>query len=62
MLASVAIIDAVAAAISERGLAPLVVDPVMIAKSGASLLKAHAIDALKTEIAAAGHRARAQPT
>jgi len=31
-------------------LAPLVVDPVMIAKSGAPLLKAHAIDALKKKL------------
>jgi hydroxymethylpyrimidine/phosphomethylpyrimidine kinase len=50
MLAGTAIIDAVAAVISEKGLAPLVVDPVMIAKSGASLLKADAIDALKKKL------------
>jgi hydroxymethylpyrimidine/phosphomethylpyrimidine kinase len=50
MLASPAIIDAVAAVISERELAPLVVDPVMIAKSGAPLLKADAIDALKQKL------------
>ena len=50
MLANTAIIDAVAAVISERGLAPLVVDPVMIAKSGARLLKADAIEALKTKL------------
>jgi hydroxymethylpyrimidine/phosphomethylpyrimidine kinase len=48
MLANAGIIDAVAAAI--RGLGPLVVDPVMIAKSGAPLLKPDAIDALKTEL------------
>jgi hydroxymethylpyrimidine/phosphomethylpyrimidine kinase len=39
MLASTAIIDAVAATISSHKLGPLVVDPVMIAKSGAPLLK-----------------------
>ena len=50
MLANTAIIDAVASVISERGLAPLVVDPVMIAKSGAPLLKADAIDVLKQKL------------
>ena len=44
MLASTAIIDAVAAAISDRRLAPLVVDPVMIAKSGAPLLNPDAVE------------------
>jgi hydroxymethylpyrimidine/phosphomethylpyrimidine kinase len=48
MLANAAIIDAVAAAI--RGLGPLVVDPVMIAKSGAPLLATDAIAALKTKM------------
>jgi hydroxymethylpyrimidine/phosphomethylpyrimidine kinase len=50
MLASSAVIDAVAAAISDRRVAPLVVDPVMIAKSGASLLKPDAIAALRTKL------------
>ena len=50
MLASMAITDAVAAVISSRGLGPLVVDPVMIAKSGARLLNADAIEALKTKL------------
>jgi hydroxymethylpyrimidine/phosphomethylpyrimidine kinase len=50
MLASTAIIEAVAAAISGRKLKPLVVDPVMIAKSGAPLLKPEAIEALKTKL------------
>ncbi len=50
MLASTAIIDAVAAAISGHKLGPLVVDPVMIAKSGAPLLKPDAIAALKTKL------------
>lgn len=48
MLANAAIIDAVAAAI--RGLGPLVVDPVMIAKSGAPLLAPDAIASLKIKI------------
>ncbi len=48
MLANAGIIDAVAAAI--RGLGPLVVDPVMIAKSGARLLAPDAIAALKTKL------------
>ena len=61
MLASTAIIDAVAAAISDRRLAPLVVDPVMIAKSGAPLLNPDAVEALKTKIAAACHRGHTQP-
>ena len=50
MLASTAIIDAVAAAISGHKLGPLVVDPVMIAKSGSPLLKPEAIAALKTKL------------
>jgi len=50
MLSSTAIIEAVAAAISARKLGPLVVDPVMIAKSGAPLLKPDAIEALKTKL------------
>jgi hydroxymethylpyrimidine/phosphomethylpyrimidine kinase len=50
MLASTAIIDAVAAVISGHKLGPLVVDPVMIAKSGAPLLNPDAIEALKTKL------------
>jgi hydroxymethylpyrimidine/phosphomethylpyrimidine kinase len=50
MLSSTAIIDAVASVISERKLRPLVVDPVMIAKSGAPLLKPEAIAALKSKL------------
>jgi hydroxymethylpyrimidine/phosphomethylpyrimidine kinase len=50
MLSSTAIIDAVAALISQQRLTPLVVDPVMIAKSGAPLLKPEAIEALKTKL------------
>ncbi len=48
MLANAGIIDAVAGAI--RGLGPLVVDPVMIAKSGAPLLVPEAIAVLKTKL------------
>lgn len=48
MLANAGIIDAVAGAV--RGLGPLVVDPVMIAKSGAPLLERDAIDALKAKL------------
>jgi hydroxymethylpyrimidine/phosphomethylpyrimidine kinase len=50
MLSSTAIIEAVAAALSARKLAPLVVDPVMIAKSGAPLLKPDAIEVLKSKM------------
>lgn len=50
MLSSTAIIDAVAAAISDHKLGPVVVDPVMIAKSGAPLLKPDAIEAFKTKL------------
>jgi hydroxymethylpyrimidine/phosphomethylpyrimidine kinase len=50
MLANSAIIDAVASAISFHKLKPLVVDPVMIAKSGARLLKPEAIETLKTKL------------
>lgn len=42
MLASVDIIEAVAAAVREHRLSPLVVDPVMVAQSGARLLSADA--------------------
>jgi hydroxymethylpyrimidine/phosphomethylpyrimidine kinase len=50
MLSSSAIIEAVSAALSARKQVPLVVDPVMIAKSGAPLLKPDAIDSLKTKL------------
>ena len=50
MLSSSQIIEAVADVISRRKLAPLVVDPVMIAKSGAPLLKPEAVDALKIKL------------
>ena len=50
MLANAEIIDVVAAEISARRLSSLVVDPVMIAKSGARLLKPDAIEALKAKL------------
>jgi hydroxymethylpyrimidine/phosphomethylpyrimidine kinase len=50
MLANAAITNAVAAAISGHKLGPLVVDPVMIAKSGAPLLKPDAVAVLKTKL------------
>ena len=50
MLANTAIIEAVAAEISSRKSGPLVVDPVMVAKGGAPLLKPEAITALKSKL------------
>jgi len=50
MLSSTALIEAVAEAISSRKLKPLVVDPVMIAKSGAPLLKLDAVESLKAKL------------
>jgi hydroxymethylpyrimidine/phosphomethylpyrimidine kinase len=47
MLASAAIVEAVAAAVRRWGIERLVVDPVMIAKSGAPLLRPDAMDALR---------------
>ena len=48
MLSSVEIIEAVALGIREHGLDRLVVDPVMVAKGGARLLRADAIEALRS--------------
>ena len=50
MLSSAAIIEVVAAKIREHHLRPVVSDPVMISKSGARLLKAEAMEALKTKL------------
>ncbi|MPY87853.1 MAG: bifunctional hydroxymethylpyrimidine kinase/phosphomethylpyrimidine kinase [Luteitalea sp.] len=50
MLATAAIVSAVAAAADALELPRLVVDPVMVAKSGDSLLEAEAITALKLEL------------
>jgi hydroxymethylpyrimidine/phosphomethylpyrimidine kinase len=50
MLANAGIISAVAAAISNYRIGPVVVDPVMIAKSGARLLKPDAVEALRAKL------------
>ena len=50
MLATAAIVEAVAAAIAELELPNLVVDPVMIAKGGDRLLTADAVAVLRTEL------------
>ena len=50
MLASAEIIVAVADAVRDHSLANLVVDPVMVAKGGAKLLRDDAIDALRSEL------------
>ena len=50
MLANAAIIEAVAAAIESLDLPRVVVDPVMIAKSGDLLLEPEAVAALRTEL------------
>ena len=47
MLSSVEIIETVAAAVREHRLAKLVVDPVMVAKGGAKLLRDEAVAALQ---------------
>jgi hydroxymethylpyrimidine/phosphomethylpyrimidine kinase len=50
MLATAAIVEGVSATVAELDLPYLVVDPVMIAKSGDSLLDADAIGAIKSEL------------
>jgi hydroxymethylpyrimidine/phosphomethylpyrimidine kinase len=50
MLSSAAIIAAVAEAVREHGLSLLVVDPVMVAKGGAKLLRDDAVDALREQL------------
>ncbi len=50
MLSGAPIIEAVADAIARYKLPRVVVDPVMIAKSGAHLLKTEAVEALKTKM------------
>ncbi len=50
MLATAAIVECVAAAVRALELANLVVDPVMIAKSGAKLLADDAVAAMKAEL------------
>ena len=50
MLANAAIIEMVAAKLDEHGLRRIVVDPVMVAKSGDKLLEEAAIEALKSHL------------
>jgi hydroxymethylpyrimidine/phosphomethylpyrimidine kinase len=50
MLSSSDIIECVAAALTHHGVRQLVVDPVMIAKSGATLLREDAIGSLRTRL------------
>jgi hydroxymethylpyrimidine/phosphomethylpyrimidine kinase len=50
MLANAAIIDVVAAKIEQYGLKKLVVDPVMVAKSGDLLLRRDAVQALRSRL------------
>jgi hydroxymethylpyrimidine/phosphomethylpyrimidine kinase len=51
MLHDAAVIDTVASVLAERApQTPLVLDPVMVAKGGASLIQPEAIDALKTRL------------
>ncbi len=50
MLSSAEIIEAVAAAISDHGITQLVVDPVMVAKGGAKLLRDDAVEALRRKL------------
>ena len=50
MLSSTEIIESVAAAIGRNQLQPIVVDPVMVAASGAHLLQEEAVDAMRDRI------------
>jgi hydroxymethylpyrimidine/phosphomethylpyrimidine kinase len=50
MLANAAIVEAVAAAVRDLDIPMLVVDPVMVAKSGDRLLDEEAVAAMKTEL------------
>jgi hydroxymethylpyrimidine/phosphomethylpyrimidine kinase len=50
MLSGSAIIEAVAESIQEHGITPLVVDPVMVAKGGAKLLRDDAVEALRRRL------------
>jgi hydroxymethylpyrimidine/phosphomethylpyrimidine kinase len=50
MLSSSEIIDAVATAVKRFGIRNLVVDPVMVAKGGARLLRDDAVEALRTQL------------
>ena len=50
MLSSSAIIECVVEALKQHGVQQLVVDPVMVAKSGDSLLREDAVDSLRTRL------------
>lgn len=50
MLANAQIIEVVAEQVRKHGLTTLVVDPVMVAKSGAPLLKSDAVETLRTKL------------
>src|SRR2546425_925633 len=60
MLSSTRILEAVAAALKRHRVPNLVVDPVMVAKSGARLLKEGAIAAMKTRLLPLAAVARAK--
>ena len=55
MLANAAIVEAVAAAVRSLELPQLVVDPVMVAKGGDTLLEKDAIEAMRTELLPLAH-------
>jgi hydroxymethylpyrimidine/phosphomethylpyrimidine kinase len=55
MLASAAIVEAVAATIAELDLPHVVVDPVMVAKGGDRLLEPDAVAAMRTELLPRAH-------
>ncbi len=55
MLASAAVVEAVAAAIAELDLPHVVVDPVMVAKGGDRLLEEEAVAAIRTELLPRAH-------
>jgi hydroxymethylpyrimidine/phosphomethylpyrimidine kinase len=55
MLATAAVVEAVAAAIAGLDLPHVVVDPVMVAKSGDRLLEEDAVEALRTEVLPRAH-------
>ena len=50
MLSSVAIVEVVAQELKRHGITNLVVDPVMVAKSGDALLRQEAVDSLRTRL------------
>lgn len=55
MLATAAIVEAVAAAVADLDLPLVVLDPVMIAKGGARLLEEDAVAAMRTELIGRAH-------